>query len=212
MAFCQLFKVGSNAGKGKLINILNIFSNFQEFQQKERQKKSAAAKDQGAEAAESADTDSYSDLSDMEVFCEQDTEEGPNKNNKKGGGKKHKKEKKPKIFFPNAFAHRDLTAPELALGYALRQFCRVSQFCGVKSRSSRKYLLSTFRRRTTRPWAISSSNRVHRRLPPLPRLPRTPTSPTLELGLEGVGSRRAATTAITRALAASSSAAAIIRE
>ena len=103
MAFCQLFK---------------------EFQQKERQKKSAAAKDQGAEAAESADTDSYSDLSDMEVFCEQDTEEGPNKNNKKGGGKKHKKEKKPKIFFPNAFAHRDLTAPKLALGYALRQFCR----------------------------------------------------------------------------------------
>ena len=50
---------------------------------------------------------------------------------KQVGNEERKQRKKPHkkplcVYFPNAFVHRDLTPPELALGYTLRQFCRVS--------------------------------------------------------------------------------------
>lgn len=47
--------------------------------------------------------------------------------------KKQHRQQRPK-FFPDAFAHRDLTPPELALGYALRQYCRVSSASLLENR------------------------------------------------------------------------------
>jgi hypothetical protein len=66
-------------------------------------------------------SNSYSDLSESEIFI------GRGENTTKISNKGHKIYRKisKTILFPNAFAHRDLTPPELALGYSLRIFCRV---------------------------------------------------------------------------------------
>uniref|UniRef100_A0A914H032 Uncharacterized protein n=1 Tax=Globodera rostochiensis TaxID=31243 RepID=A0A914H032_GLORO len=95
-------------------------------------------------------TDSYSDLSDLDVFSsseggdesadhhQQQQQRKKNAHEDGGGVKATGEEKKKKkrhnhrqqqqhsldTFITAAFAHRDLTPPELALGYALRQHCR----------------------------------------------------------------------------------------
>lgn len=100
VAFCQIFK---------------------EVQKEERQKKKSCSTEQQhntdeqeEQSGRSCVVESCSDLSELEVV---------------NGGMEQKAENKcskqlKQLFFPDAFAHRDLTPPELALGYALRQFCR----------------------------------------------------------------------------------------
>uniref|UniRef100_A0A915NAK8 Uncharacterized protein n=1 Tax=Meloidogyne floridensis TaxID=298350 RepID=A0A915NAK8_9BILA len=78
----------------------------------------------------SSDFNSYSDLSESEIFIGKGGEgEQQNKDKTLSSKKGHKHNKNSRknskiCLFPNAFAHRDLTPPELALGYSLRIFCR----------------------------------------------------------------------------------------
>jgi hypothetical protein len=123
----------------KLSNPSIIFFPFKTCQ--EQHKKVEMEKNAEGERGHSS-ADSYSDLSDLgDVFSseeennekEEEGEEGGTEDAEKKNKAKEKKKKQkarrrqPKmcLYFPNAFAHRDLTPPELALGYALRQFCRV---------------------------------------------------------------------------------------
>uniref|UniRef100_A0A914KLS7 Uncharacterized protein n=1 Tax=Meloidogyne incognita TaxID=6306 RepID=A0A914KLS7_MELIC len=81
----------------------------------------------------SSDFNSYSDLSESEIFIGKGGEgEQQNKDKTLSSKKGHKHSKNSRknskiCLFPNAFAHRDLTPPELALGYSLRIFCRVNE-------------------------------------------------------------------------------------
>lgn len=85
---------------------------FKECQKLAEQKEYEATHDDG-----NSSCNSYSDLSESEIFI------GKEENSSKKGHKNNRKHAKTSLF-PNAFAHRDLTPPELALGYALRIFCR----------------------------------------------------------------------------------------
>ncbi|KAI3415374.1 hypothetical protein GPALN_004985 [Globodera pallida] len=140
IAFCQMFKEHQMVLHQK---------------RREQQQMSGKDNDEGAtqQNAKGNDcdgedqTDSYSDLSDLDVFSsseggdeaadhhQQQQQRKKNAHKDDGGVKATGEKKKKKLqnhrqqhsldtFITAAFAHRDLTPPELALGYALRQHCR----------------------------------------------------------------------------------------
>ena len=76
---------------------------------------------------------SYSDLSDAhDEKLPQDIETKDAKDKKPS--------KKRAEIFPAAWAHKDLTPPELALGYALRQFCRVCDWMQISIKNTSNIL------------------------------------------------------------------------